>query len=145
VDVRPVGDKLQLRPPGRLPSELLAAIKEHKHAIITFLSKPDTVFHDALSRALEQKHQEIAFMRARLYCPSNADDAEYHSWCRDQIQCLAGHITEIQRYLKEGGALSLPPCCKEQDHICLIAMRRFDGCLMLPGECTFSMRKGNVD
>ena len=42
------------------------------------------------------------------------------------------------------GTLTLPPCCKG-DCICLIAMRRFDGCLMEPSECEFIVENADVD
>jgi hypothetical protein len=135
VDIRPDGDKLQLRPPGKVPADLIQALRENKPAIIAILTKPSV----ALSAALTQKTQEITVMRRRLASEYYANDAEYLEWCKDQIGCLTGHVDEIRRYLRDGGSLRLPPCCKE-DSICMIAMRRFDGCLMNPDECTFSMQ-----
>lgn len=141
VDVRPDGDKLQLRPPGKLPADLIEAIRQHKTEILTILTKPWP--SETLRRALTQKNEEILTIRKRLASPYYADDAEYQDWCRDQITCLTAHISEIQSYLREGGCLSLPPCCRTAGYLCLIAMRRLVGCLMVPGECTFSIT--NVD
>ena len=136
MDIRPEGDKLQLRPPGKAPAELLQAIRQHKAEIMAILTKPRRTI---LEGALTQKGEEILTMRKRLASPCYADDTGYQEWCRDQIGCLAAHVTEIQRYLGEGGTLRLPPCCVEEGYICLIAMRRFDACLMLPSECTFAI------
>ena len=83
-------------------------------------------------------------MQKRLASPYYADDGEYLEWCRDQIGCLTAHVDEIRRYMREGGTLTLPPCCKG-DCICLIAMRRFDGCLMEPSECEFIIENADVD
>jgi hypothetical protein len=141
VDIRPDGDKLQLRPPGKLSAELLAAVREHKPEIIALLQKPSPSSRTLLTGALAQKNDEILTMRQRLASPYYAGDGEYQRWGQDVIVCLQAHVTEIQRYLSEGGTLGLPLCCKEEGHICLIAMRRFDGCLMVPGECTFSIRE----
>jgi hypothetical protein len=140
VDIRPVGDKLQLRPLGKLSAELLEAVKKHKHEIIAILCTSDAMSRGALTRALEQKQQESAVMRERLSSPCYADDSEHQIWCRHQIDTLRAHMSEIQRYLKAGGTLRLPLCCKDESHTCLIAMRRFNGCLMAPGECGFSIR-----
>ena len=139
VDIRPDGDKLQLRPPGKTPADLIEAIRQHKTEILTILTKPRP--SETLKKALTQKSEEMLTMRKRLASPYYADDAEYQDWCRDQITCFTSHISEIQRYLREGGTLRLPPCCKEEGHICLIAMRRFDGCLMGPEECGFATSK----
>ena len=138
VDIRPEGDKLQLRPPGKAPAELIQAIRQHKAEIMAILTKPRRTI---LEGALTQKGEEILTMRKRLTSPYYADDTEYLEWCRDQIGCLTAHVDEIRRYLREGGALTLPPCCRDKDYLCLIAMRRFDGCLMVPNECEFAMRK----
>ena len=139
VDIRPDGDRLQLRPPGKTPADLIEAIRQHKTEILTILTKPRP--SETLRRALIQKNEEILTMRKRLDSPYYADDAEYQDWCKDQIACLTDHISEIQRYLREGGTLRLPPCCKEEGHICLIAMRRFDGCLMTLTECGFAISR----
>jgi len=138
VDIRPDGDKLQLRPPGKVPAELIEAIRQHKIEIIAILTKPRS--SGILTAALTQKNQEILVMRRRLASQHYAGDVPYQEWGQDVIACLNGHIVEIQRYLREGGMLTLPPCCKENGYVCLIAMRRFDGCLMSPGECGFYMR-----
>jgi hypothetical protein len=82
-------------------------------------------------------------MRKRLGSPHYAGDIPYQQWGKDVIACLQSHINETQRYLKEGGTLRLPPCCQEDGSICLIAMRRFNGCLVDPDECGFSMRPGS--
>ena len=139
VDIRPDGDKLQLRPPGRVPTELIQAIRTHKSEIIAILTKPRQT---VLQGALAQKNEEINTMRKRLTSEYYAGDVPYEEWGKDILACLQGHVSEIQRYLKEGGALTLPPCCKEEGHICLIAMRRFDACLMTAGECGFSLMEG---
>jgi len=143
VDIRPDGDKLQLRPPGKVPAELIAAIRENKTAIIAILTRPKP--SGTLSAALEQKTTEIGVMRKRLASEYYVGDVPYQEWGRDVITCLQAHVDEVQRYLREGGALILPPCCKEEGHFCLISLRRFGGCLMNPGECGFSMGAANVD
>lgn len=130
------GDKLRLTPASRIPPELMDAIKANKPALMLAV-RPS----EGLRRALGQKHQEITTMRRRLASQWYASDCEYQEWGQGVISCLEGHTTEIQRYLKEGGALALPPCCKAKDRICLIALRRFDGCLMAPGECGFSVEE----
>ena len=142
MDIRPDGDKLQLRPPGKAPAELLQAIRQHKAEIMAILTKPRRTI---LEGALTQKGEEIMTMRKRMASEYYADDSEYLEWCRDQIGCLTAHITEIHRYLREGGSLRLPPCCKEEDYLCLIAMRRFNGCLMAPSECEFTIENADVD
>jgi hypothetical protein len=138
VDIRPDGDKLQLRPPGKTPADLIQALRENKPAIIDILTRPR---RNTLQTALAQKREEIGTMQKRLTSPYYADDAEYLDWCRDQILRLQGDVTEIERYLREGGILRLPPCCIDDDHICLIAMRRFDGCLMTLTECGFAISR----
>jgi len=138
VDIRPDGDKLQLRPPGRTPAELIEAIRQHKAEILTILAKPR---QPMLERAIDQKRAEINVMRKRLASDYYAGDVQYQEWGKDVLACLQAHTSEIQRYQRDGGSLRLPPCCKDDGHICLIAMRRFDGCLMHPSECTFSIPK----
>ena len=128
--------RLRLTPASRIPADLVEAIRTHKQALMLAVRPPE-----ALRRALTQKGEEITTMRRRLAAPCNADDQEYQRWCQDQIGCLTSHVDEIRRYLREGGTLSLPPCCKDKDFLCLIAMRKFDGCLMLPSECEFAMRR----
>ena len=130
--------RLRLTPASKIPADLAEAIKAHKEALVLAIRPPE-----ALPRALTQKGEEVLTMRKRLASEYYANDAEYLEWCKDQIGCLTGHVDEIRRYLREGGALTLPPCCKDKGYLCLIAMRRFDACLMGPGECTFSLR--NVD
>lgn len=94
---------------------------------------------EALTRALTQKGEEVLTMRKRLASDYYAGDVPYQEWGQDVLACLQAHITEIRCYLRGGGALSLPPCCKDKGYICLIALRRFDACLMGPGECGFSI------
>jgi len=53
-------------------------------------------------------------MWERLASPCYADDSEYQRWCGYQIDTLTAHMSEIQRYLKEGGTLRLPLCCKDE-------------------------------
>ena len=130
------GRRLRFEPGSRIPPDLVEAIRTHKQVLMLAIQPPE-----ALTVALTQKNEEILTMRKRLDSPYYADDTEYHEWCRDQITCLNRHIAEMGRYLREGGALSLPQCCKDEHHLCLIAMRRFDGCLMGPAECGFSMRE----
>ena len=130
------GNKILLTPGSKVPKELIEAIRENKAAIMAILNGPS-----ALQRALDQKTQEIAVLHRRLMSPYYANDRQYHQWCLDQIGCLTAHINEIRRFLSTGGSLTLPSCCKGE-YICLIAMRRFDGCLMLPGECTFAISNG---
>jgi hypothetical protein len=130
------GQRLRLEPGSRIPPDLVEAIRTHKQALMLAIQPPQ-----ALTMALAQKNEETHTMRKRLDSEYYAGDVPYHEWCRDQIACLNGHITEIRRYLREGESLTLPRCCKAEGCICLIAMRRFDGCLMTPGECTFSLRE----
>lgn len=130
------GGRLRLTPASKIPPDLVEAIRTHKRALVLALRPPE-----ALRRALTQKGEEIATMRRRLASEWYAEDVEYQEWGQAVISCLQGHVREIERYLKEGGALALPPCCKAKGHICLIALRRFDGCLMGPGECGFSVRE----
>jgi hypothetical protein len=130
------GDRLRLTPASKIPPDLVEAIKAHKQLLVLAIRPPE-----ALKGALIQKNYEILTMRKRLASSYYADDAEYQDWCKDQIACLTGHVTEIERYLREGGILRLPPCCIDDDHICLIAMRRFDGCLMTLTECGFAISK----
>jgi len=137
VTMTPSGSKIRLEPGSKVPAELVQAIRENKVEIMAILTRPP----GTLTKALEQKNEEIAVMRKRLASPYYAGDSQYHQWCQDQIGCLTGHISEIQRYLRDGGTLRLPPCSRDDTHLCLIAMRRFDGCLMSPGECTFAISK----
>jgi len=130
------GGRLRLTPASVIPPDLVEAVKAHKEALVVAIRPSET-----LTRALAQKQGEIIIMRKRLASEYYAGDAEYQDWCKDQITCLTSHITEIQRYVREGGTLRLPPCCIDDYHICLIAMRRFDACLMLPSECTFAISK----
>jgi len=135
VTMTPITDGIRLEPGSRVPKELVEGIRQHKVEIIAILTKPS----GTLTAALTQKNDEIAVMRRRLASPYYAGDVEYLEWGKDVIACLTSHIEEIRRYLREGGTLRLPPCCKEEGYICLIAMRRFDGCLMGPGECGFAI------
>jgi hypothetical protein len=127
--------QLRLSPASRIPLDLVEEIRTHKQVLILAIRPPE-----ALKHALTQKNEEIHTMRKRLASEYYADDVPYQTWGEDVLSCLQGHIREIQRYLREGGRLTLPPCCKEEGHICLIAMRRFNACLMTPGECGFSLK-----
>lgn len=130
------GQRLRLEPGSRIPPDLVEEIKAKKQVLMLAIQPPE-----ALTRALAQKREEIGTMQKRLASPYYADDTDYLEWCRHQIACLQGHVAEIRRFLEEGGALRLPRCCRDEDYTCLIAMRRFDACLMSPGECGFSMPK----
>ncbi len=127
------GGRLSLAPASRIPPELVEAIVAHKQALILTLTPPE-----ALRRALAQKDEEIATMRRRLESQYYADDPDYQAWCRDVIGCLQRQVGEIRRYLAEGGTPMMPSCCQDDGRICLIALRRFNGCLMHPGDCGFS-------
>ena len=83
-------------------------------------------------------------MRRRLASEYYADDGPYQTWGQDVIGCLTAHVDEIRRYIREGGALTLPRCCKG-NYICLIAMRQFNGCLIEPSECEFAIENADVD
>jgi hypothetical protein len=130
------GGRLRLEPASKIPPDLVEAIRTHKQALMLAIQPPE-----ALKWALTQKGKEITTMRRRLTSEYYAGDVPYQRWGEDVISCLQAHVTEIKRYVREGGALSLPPCCKEEGHLCLIAMRSFDGCLMGPSECGFSLRE----
>lgn len=132
------GGMIRLTPASKIPADLKEAIRTHKKALMLALRPPE-----ALRGALTQKGEEIATMRRRLASEWYAEDVEYQKWGQAVMSCLEGHMREIQRYLREGGALALPPCCQEGSHLCLIALRRFDGCLMAPGDCGFSRREGD--
>ena len=132
------GQRLRLEPGSKIPADLVEAIRTHKQALMLAIQPPE-----ALTRALTQKGEEVLTMRKRLASEHYAGDVPYQTWGQDVIGCLQGHVTEIKRYLREGGSLSLPRCCIDKGYICLIALRRFDGCLVTPAECTFSLR--NVD
>ena len=136
VKVSREGRRLRFEPAERIPLDLVEEIKANKQAIADVMGTRSSA---TLRRALTQKTQEIAVMRRRLASEYYADDGPYQTWGQDVIGCLTAHVDEIRRYLREGGALSLPPCCKDKDYLCLIAMRRFDGCLMTPAECGFSI------
>lgn len=137
LEPSPDGAYLYLHHETPPPEDLRQQLRQHKADILAMLAGPKP---SALDRALTQKSEEIVTMQKRMAAPCNADDAEYQQWCGDQIRCLTGHITEIKRYLHEGRSLGLPPCCNDDGHLCLIAMRRFNGCLMHPRECGFSVR-----
>ena len=89
-----------------------------------------------LVKALTQKQEELALRKMDLASPYYAED----EWTKRQIIYLEEHISEIKRYLAEGGKLNLPRCCKDSIHICLIAMRGFGSCIMLPADCGFSLK-----
>jgi hypothetical protein len=89
-----------------------------------------------LEKALVQKREELALRKRNLASPYYAAD----EWTKQQITYLKAHITEIERYLNRGGELKLPRCCRQSKHICLIAMRGFDACVMTPDGCGFSLR-----
>lgn len=131
------GGMIRLTPASRIPADLKEAIRTHKKALMLALRPPEPLRH-----ALTQKDEEIATMRRRLASTYYADDPQYQEWGRSVIGCLQAHSSETQRYLRDGGALALPRCCIDPAHVCLIALRRFDGCLMGPGECGFSWREG---
>ena len=135
VKVSMEGRRLRFEPASRLPPDLVEAIKIHRQALVLAFGPPEI-----LSRALKAKQEEVGVMRARQASEYYANDAEYQRWCRYQIDTLTAHMSEIQRYLKAGGTLRLPLCCKDESQTCLIAMRRFNCCLMRPDECGFSIR-----
>jgi hypothetical protein len=132
------GGRLHFEPGSRIPPDLVEEIRANKQVLALAIQPPE-----ALKWALTQKQEEILTMRKRLASEYYAGDVPYQEWGKDVMACLHAHVEEIRRYLREGGALRLPPCCKEGGHLCLIAMRRFDGCLMVPGECTFSTKNAD--
>jgi len=136
LEPAPDGEHLDIHYQEPPPEDLRQMLRAHKAEIIAILTKPS----GTLSAALAQKNEEIAVMRRRLASEYYADDGPYQTWGQDVIGCLTAHVDEIRRYLREGGALTLPPCCKGE-YLCLIAMRRFDTCLMGSDECGFSMPK----
>ena len=89
-----------------------------------------------LRQALADKQHELALRRRDLASPYYQGD----HWVLEQIAHLESHIAEITRYLKEGGELALPRCCRQAEYICLIATRGFDECVMSPIECGYSLR-----
>ena len=107
--------------------------KQRQAAISTF---PSARVGQRLQEALIEKEGELALHGSDLASSYYADD----DWTRQQITYLQSHIAEIERYLREGGQLKLPRCCREPDYICLIAMRGFDACIMTPKECGFSLK-----
>ena len=148
VSVRVKGDRLQMNPGGLIPPTLMEEVKAHRDDLVLHLSQtnseqhqeaastiPSSWVNQRLQKALKQKREELALRERNLTSPYLEDD----SWTRKQITYLQGHIAGIERYLSEGGELKLPQCCK-QSHICLIAMRGFDACLMSPDGCGFNLK-----
>lgn len=88
-----------------------------------------------LQKALAEKEEDLASRKRDLTSPYYADS----EWVKKEMTHLEAHIAEIERHLKEGGALKLPPCCRQPDYVCLIATRGFDECIMSPIECGFSL------
>lgn len=89
-----------------------------------------------LPKALADKQHELALRRRDLASPYYQGDP----WVSGQIALLEGHIAEITRYLKEGGELALPRCCRQANLICLAAMRGFNICILSPGGCGYAIQ-----
>ena len=142
VSVQLNGDRLRMKPKDLIPPDLMAKVKEHKQELISHLSQANTAPSPRviyrLQQAIEQKEEDLTVRRWQLADP----DCHNPEWCKRQIVCMQGHITEINRYIKEGGQLTLPRCCQKHEKYCLIAMRGFDACLMTPEDCGFSLNMG---
>ena len=142
VSVQLNGDRLRMKPKDLIPPDLMSKVKEHKQELILHLSQvnqtdtpsPRVIYR--LERAITQKEEDLTVRRWQLSDP----DCHNPEWCKHQIVCMQGHITEIKRYIKEGSQLTLPRCCQQHAHYCLIAMRGFDACLMTPEDCGFSLK-----
>ena len=89
-----------------------------------------------LKEALEQKERELILRERNLASPYYADD----EWTKKQITHLKTHISQIQGYLNGEHDLQLPRCCRHNEYICLIAIRGFDFCIMVPTGCGFSLK-----
>jgi len=138
VTISPSGEKILLEPGSKVPPELIGAIRQHKDEILAILTRGSQT---VLTRALAQKNEELSVMQKRLVSPYYTDDIQYHEWAKQQIETIRGQIAEIQCYLNEGGDLNLPPCCKRNGYVCLIAMRKFDWCLFEHVECGFCLQQ----
>jgi hypothetical protein len=146
VTVSVTGDRLRLEPGSRVPAELVKELRAHKKAVISFLELSEFFKHansrltGRLQKALADKEKELASRKRDLassYCRNNERNKE---WTKQEITHLETHVAEIQRYIKDGGSLRLPWCCRQLEYICLIATWGFDECIMLPSDCGFSLR-----
>ena len=130
LDVQADSARLVVRGPRSaeaIAKELLA----HKQEVMLLL-KGYRLKHP-VSEALGNKQHEMALRRSDLASPFYQGDP----WVLEQIALLEGHIAEIRRYLKEGGQLTLPRCCRQADHICLVAVTGFNVCILTPGGWLF--------
>jgi len=100
------------------------------------LSPPPPVAQ-LLREALADKEKELALRHRDLESEYYKDDP----WCQGQIAILKHHISEIERFLKEGGALDLPRCCRQAENICLGAVRGFNICILSPEGCGYALQR----
>ncbi len=137
LNIRVSGDSLEVA--GKPTPEALTVVrelKEHKVEVIALLRRPiPSLALPKLQDALKQKEEEIAYRKRCLESPYYSNDA----WTKDRISKLTDQIGEIDKYLKEGGNLTLPVCKNKTGSYCLLALYGFDACSMLPGDCGFSL------
>ena len=142
VSVTPAEGSLRLEPGSRVPPELVEELRQHKQEILALLNKKESTVQarvaQHLQEALRQKEKEIALCKRDLASPYYAGDP----WCLEQIRRLERQCLELQRYLKEGGALALPQCSNQQA-ICLAATRGFTSCIWEPDSCYYSLWRGS--
>lgn len=97
------------------------------------------VVEQRLQKAIKQKIHEIGVDKRKLDSPYYAN----HEGIKERINCLHSHIGEIERYLSDGGELSLPSCYRKPEHICELRMdeRKPFQCSENPAKCQFMRRE----
>lgn len=116
-------------------AELRQKVKQNKDQLVAYLSRQLQTRRQRLFTAIADKEKKLASRRSCLASSYYAGD----EWTIEHITRLEAQITEIKRCLSEGGELNLPRCCKDHSYTCLIAMRGFDYCIMIPQLCGFSL------
>jgi hypothetical protein len=133
------GGTVKVKSPAPLPDELLAELRQRKVEIRDLLqtslaSSPP----GRLGAAILDYRKELALRHRDLESEYYKDDP----WVLWQIAILKHHISEIQRFLKEGGELDLPRCCRQAENICLGAVRGFTACILPTPSCGYSVKTG---
>ena len=81
------------------------------------------------------KRAELELFRHDLTTPEFKGDP----WRVESISILEEQVKEIERYMKEGGKLNIGECCQKEG-TCILAYKRFDGCMWRPGDCGFYIK-----
>ncbi len=93
--------------------------------------------------------QETERLRRHLDCLTSERDLRTRALacpcCHDFAERMLGiikpQIAEVERYLQEGGKLSIPICYKEPGLVCLLALTQEHDCVYQPASCPWSFQE----